>query len=123
MEDNRQLRIQLWDIAGQERFGNMTRVYYKETTVGVIVFDVNLPNTFTSIDKWAQDIRTKWTSPFPLVLVGYWCVCPNSNSISPSQAQETALAEGFHGYYEVGEDGTGVDKLLAGIVALSVKML
>jgi len=42
----------LWDIAGQERFGNMTRVYYKEAVGAFIVFDVTRKDTFQAVEKW-----------------------------------------------------------------------
>ena len=38
-DEHTSIRIQLWDIAGQERFGNMTRVYYREAKAAVVVFD------------------------------------------------------------------------------------
>lgn len=39
-ENNMQIQLQLWDIAGQERFSSMTRVYYKQATACVIIFDI-----------------------------------------------------------------------------------
>jgi len=50
------IRLQLWDIAGQERFGHMTRVYYKEAVGAMIVFDVTREKTFQAVTKWKQDI-------------------------------------------------------------------
>ncbi|TMW40333.1 hypothetical protein DOY81_014587 [Sarcophaga bullata] len=49
------VRLQLWDIAGQERFGNMTRVYYKEAVGAFIVFDVTRSGTFDCVSKWKED--------------------------------------------------------------------
>ncbi|XP_034023637.1 ras-related protein Rab-38 [Thalassophryne amazonica] len=53
------VRLQLWDIAGQERFGNMTRVYYREAMGAFIVFDVTRPASFDAVTKWKEDLDSK----------------------------------------------------------------
>uniref|UniRef100_A0A4W2C3X3 Ras-related protein Rab n=1 Tax=Bos indicus x Bos taurus TaxID=30522 RepID=A0A4W2C3X3_BOBOX len=57
------VRLQLWDIAGQERFGNMTRVYYREAMGAFIVFDVTRPATFEAVTKWKNDLDSKLSLP------------------------------------------------------------
>ena len=65
--------FKLWDIAGQERFGNMTRVYYKEAVGAFVVFDVTRAETFSAVEKWKNDLDTKVLlpdgRPIPCVLV------------------------------------------------------
>lgn len=48
---------------GQERFGNMTRVYYKEAVGAFIVFDVSRVATFDAVAKWKNDLDTKVQLP------------------------------------------------------------
>ncbi|XP_018604075.1 ras-related protein Rab-38 [Scleropages formosus] len=57
--DAETVRLQLWDIAGQERFGNMTRVYYREAMGAFVVFDVTRPSTFEAVTKWKEDLDSK----------------------------------------------------------------
>lgn len=45
--------------AGQERFGNMTRVYYKEAVGALIVFDVSRPDTLQHSLNWKKDLDQK----------------------------------------------------------------
>lgn len=75
------IRLQLWDIAGQERFGNMTRVYFKEAVGAFIVFDVTRTATFDAVSKWKQDLDSKVQlpdgNPIPCILLANKvnCVC------------------------------------------------
>ena len=67
------IRLQLWDIAGQERFHNMTRVYYKDAVGCFIVFDVTRVSTFESVIRWKNDLDSKVSlpdgNPIPCVLL------------------------------------------------------
>ncbi|XP_059609146.1 ras-related protein Rab-38 isoform X2 [Phlebotomus argentipes] len=76
-DENTIVRLQLWDIAGQERFGNMTRVYYKEAVGAFIVFDVTRSATFDAVAKWKQDLDAKVQLPdgsnIPCVLLANKC--------------------------------------------------
>jgi len=66
------IRLQLWDIAGQERFGHMTRVYYKEAVGALIVFDVTREKTFQAVSKWKTDIDDNLNN-IPVVLLANKC--------------------------------------------------
>jgi small GTP-binding protein len=66
--------VQLWDIAGQERFGSMTGVYYRESVGAIVVFDVTRGSTFEMCSVWKKDIdekvRTADGEPVPTLLLG-----------------------------------------------------
>ena len=99
------IRLQLWDIAGQERFGNMTRVYYKEAVGCFIVFDVTRVSTFEAVQKWKNDLDSKVQlpdgSPIPCVLLANKCDQSKEGIVTnQSQMEEYCRDRGFVTWYE-----------------------
>ncbi|GFO23162.1 ras-related protein rab-7l1 [Plakobranchus ocellatus] len=74
---NKNIKIQLWDIAGQERFTYLTRAYYKDARGCVLMFDVGSAASFHSVRKWKADldskVRTDNGSLLPCILVANKC--------------------------------------------------
>jgi len=72
--DDLEIRLQLWDIAGQERFSSMTRAYYKGTMGAIVVFDYSNAKTYqAAVDRWKRDLDDKCSLPgnrsVPAILV------------------------------------------------------
>eukprot|EP01091_Cochliopodium_minus_P005113 TRINITY_DN15092_c0_g1_i1.p1 TRINITY_DN15092_c0_g1~~TRINITY_DN15092_c0_g1_i1.p1 ORF type:complete len:217 (+),score=53.23 TRINITY_DN15092_c0_g1_i1:327-977(+) len=111
------VRLQLWDIAGQERFGNMTRVYYKEAVGAFVVFDITRVATFEAVVKWKNDIDVKVTlpddRPIPVVLLANKCDVgtkegPGKNS---EEMQKFCEEHGFSGWFETSaKNNIGIDE-------------
>jgi small GTP-binding protein len=51
--------LQLWDIAGQERFRGMTRIFYDNAVGAAIVADITDPQTLKTAELWKQDLDAK----------------------------------------------------------------
>ncbi|XP_074538442.1 ras-related protein Rab-7L1-like [Halichoeres trimaculatus] len=75
--DREKVRLQLWDIAGQERFISMTRIYYKGALGCVMMFDVTSSASFLSCRHWKQDLDNKAMQPdghsIPCILLANKC--------------------------------------------------
>ncbi|KAM7447278.1 rab32 [Porites harrisoni] len=76
-DEETKINLQLWDVAGHERFGHMTRVYYKYAIAAVIVFDLSRPATFEAVLKWHWDVNQKVMltneKPIPVLLLANKC--------------------------------------------------
>ncbi|RLU21054.1 hypothetical protein DMN91_007670 [Ooceraea biroi] len=99
------IRLQLWDIAGQERFGNMTRVYYKEAVGAFIVFDVTRSATLDAVVKWKQDLDSKVQLPdgssIPCVLLANKCDQQKEGLVNSStKMDEYCKEKNFAGWFE-----------------------
>jgi len=61
--------IQIWDIAGQERWIQMRHVYYRGTQGVLIVADFSRKNTFNQIEKfWYPDLKENSINS-PIILI------------------------------------------------------
>jgi len=120
---NTLIRLQLWDIAGQERYGNMTRVYYKEAVGAFIVFDVTRVNTFESVSNWKADLDTKVQlpdgSPIPCVLLANKCDQQKEGLINSKPKMDDYCKEkGFTAWYETSaKENINIDEAARALVS------
>jgi len=71
---DRLVTTQIWDTAGQERFRSLGAAFYRGSDVCILVFDVNVSQTFENLDSWCEEFLSQ-ASPqehekFPFVVLG-----------------------------------------------------
>eukprot|EP01062_Namystynia_karyoxenos_P082925 TRINITY_DN9432_c0_g1_i1.p1 TRINITY_DN9432_c0_g1~~TRINITY_DN9432_c0_g1_i1.p1 ORF type:complete len:244 (+),score=102.23 TRINITY_DN9432_c0_g1_i1:88-732(+) len=104
-EGGRQITLQIWDIAGQERYGQMTRVYYQAAVGALVVFDITKPDSFDAVQKWKQDIDNKVFlqdgRPIPCVLLANKCDLQPLATFKSKEAMDAYTQQlSFAGWFE-----------------------
>ena len=70
INDNTNVKLQLWDSAGQDRFKAITRNYYKGAHGIVLMYDVTSPVSFSNIKNWIHQIKENTNEKIKICLVG-----------------------------------------------------
>eukprot|EP00038_Savillea_parva_P014821 m.12180 g.12180 ORF g.12180 m.12180 type:complete len:358 (+) comp2917_c0_seq1:263-1336(+) len=122
------VRLQLWDIAGQEQFGAMTRVYYKGAVGAFVVFDLSDgSDNGESVRGWKKDIDDKVRMPngdyIPVVLLANKCDLENKRRWTNKQIDALCEANNFKEWFEVSAKAkVNVTESHSFLVTLMLKM-
>jgi len=68
VEDDVLVRLVIWDLAEQDKFAELRKAYYQNTSGAFFVFDTTRPETIERVDEWI-DALFSVTGPIPLVLL------------------------------------------------------
>ncbi|KAK2424915.1 ras-related protein RABE1c [Trifolium repens] len=55
--DGKQIKLQIWDTAGQEKFRTITTAYYRGASGILLVYDVTDESSFNNIRNWIRSIE------------------------------------------------------------------
>ncbi|XP_052858618.1 GTP-binding nuclear protein Ran-like [Drosophila gunungcola] len=81
------IRFNVWDTAGQEKFGGMRDGYYIQGQCAVIMFDVSSRITYKNVPNWHRDLVHNCEG-IPIVLCG--------NKVDIMDRKVKAQSIGFH---------------------------
>ena len=57
--DGTRVRLQIWDLAGQERFRSVTDIHFRNSLALFFIYDVTDKGSFEQLTHWLD--RAKWT--------------------------------------------------------------
>jgi small GTP-binding protein len=116
---NGQVRLQLWDTAGQEKFRSLAPMYYRSSAVAVLVYDITARSSLDGLEDWAAEIADKAPHNIKLVVVGNKVDLENERVVGSSTAEALARKLNAVDYVETSaQSGVGINELFTKIAEL-----
>jgi Ras-related protein Rab-6A len=94
VNDDKTVRLQLWDTAGQEKFHALIPSYLRNSSIAILVYDMTQRSTFESLQKWHQTI-TNVANPALIVV---------ANKLDLEADRQVAAEEGKKFATQIGAD-------------------
>ena len=84
------IKLQIWDTAGEERYRAITSAYYKGSKGCFIVYDITSEISFENVEKWYEEIRKSAEKEISIILIGNKCDLENERKVSIEMGQNKA---------------------------------
>ncbi len=70
LDDDTQVTLSIWDVAGQESFNFMRSNFYYGTDGVILCFDLTRAETFDHIYDWLVEVKKLISQEVPFILIG-----------------------------------------------------
>lgn len=126
MVDDRLVTLQIWDTAGQERFQSLGVAFYRGSDCCVLVYDVNVAQSFANLEHWKDEFIAQ-SSPsnpdnFPFVVIGNKIDLENQRVVGPKKAQAWCQKKGNLPHFECSaKEAIRVDQVFLQVARLALQ--
>ena len=89
VQNDVQVKLQIWDTAGQESFRSITRSYYRGAAGALLVYDITRRDTFQHLGRWLEEAKQHAQPNMVILLIG------NKNDLEHRRAVTTEEGKAF----------------------------
>ena len=91
LKDGRDVRLRIFDTAGQERYKSVSASFIKKADGVILIYDIGDLESFEAVENWIKSIREIGKDNLPIILVGNKCdLSDDKRMISLKEGQDKA---------------------------------
>jgi small GTP-binding protein len=93
--ENKPIKLQIWDTAGQESFRSITRSYYRGAAGALLVYDITRRETFSHLTRWLEEARQNSHQNMVIMLIGNKSDLEHRRQVSKEEGETFAQENGL----------------------------
>ena len=111
-EYNKSISFDIWDTAGQEAYRSITKNFYVNAAIGVMVYDIRNRESFENIKNyWSKQLKDSGVQNIVLAIAGNKCDIFNEEEVSENEARQYADSIGAVFQLTSCKENIGIDEL------------
>jgi Ras-related protein Rab-2A len=110
LDDGTNVKVQIWDTAGQESFRSITKSYYRGSICALLVYDITRRSTFENLSRWLEDLREVAYNKMVVLLVGNKADLAGSREVSTEEGTEFAKKHNLIFYETSAKTGLNIEQ-------------
>ena len=106
------INLDIWDTAGQEKYKSLTKFFYKEAGIIIMVYDITKKKTFENLKTyWYQEVEDSRDQNIILSIVGNKSDLYDNEEVQEKEARE--YAESINAIFGLtsAQNNIGIDQL------------
>ena len=106
------LLLDVWDTAGQEKYRALTKFFYKDAKVAILVYDITRYDTFKSIKEfWYEQVKENGPKNIVIGIAGNKCDLYEKEEVNENEAREFAASIGAIFALTSAQNNSGITEL------------
>ncbi len=115
LQSGKEVKLQIWDTAGQDRFRSITKNYYKGSHGIILIYDVTSLKTFENVKSWVSQIHEEISDKVVIYLVGNKIDMDDERKVQTEEGQKLAEELGVPFVETSAKSGVNIDNIFSDI--------
>ena len=95
LKSGKDIKLQIWDTAGQDRFRAITKNYYKGSHGIILIYDVTNLQTFENVKNWVNQIREEASTKVVIYIAANKIDMETERKVTKQEGERLAQELGF----------------------------
>ena len=116
LKSGKDVKLQIWDTAGQDRFRSITKNFYRGSHGIILIYDVTSIRSFENVKTWVEQIHEEISDKVVIYLVGNKMDMTEERKVSTEEGKKLAEELGLPFTETSAKTGENIEKIFEDII-------